>query len=778
MTEDQAGFRITVDRPGGGRSPRRRPDRWLVLFVVVLVLGALWSFRGEVTPDANQPIDVDSLEVVTTSTRPPLEGDLSRGWVAIDLPGDGEIVEIVDTRFGIFAVAVDVVGATLWRSDSGVTWDLVVTADEVFASAEVNAIVETEVGLVAVGAWTDEGVERYEGWGQLRERRSPAAWISIDGENWERVPNDQIERSLDDDSLPADDRDLGAMSDVVVWEGRLVAVGWSSSRDHRGAAWVADLDGRNWTVATKGLAGSGTAFTEATGVSVFEGGLVAVGSTLSRPSVWVSPDAMTWSSIDPHDALGSMQHDRPARVTAGGAGLVAVGAHRLLTSSFVEPPGSGFSVIWLSRDGEEWLRLAPDQLAGVLLEDLVAVDPWLVAVGTSGDGYSTTPGVWFSASGAEWQGVDLGLDGYEWGNPTVKAIVRGGPGLVVGGTVQGYPELWVWSSEGSIKIPDSAWVRPESGRWVLRSEFDPGFPVGSIGVIPNGYVAIGEGVVWRSVDGVAWERTPIEETGLAFGSWYSSPVTIDGTVYVVAETGGIWSSADGRSWIQLAEGFAGHLEGPFPGRDGELLLIERPKWETFQDETQRLWRSADGVRWTELSLPALDWVAGIDFVGDRYLVRGGSESWPSTVWSSMNGSDWDPVELAPTFDDTGQVAMVDGRLMMPVVVGRDWPATSMLSTSDGIIWDLADIELPGWPSQVVPYDSGVLMMLEGPEQSGYSMPASTLWDSVDGVQWIELGPPPTYRDSWPRILSHSTTIQIVLESEDHVGLWEWVPPAG
>ncbi|MGZ5384132.1 MAG: hypothetical protein ACXWH0_09140 [Acidimicrobiia bacterium] len=41
--------------------------------------------------------------------------------MAIDLPGTGEVVEIVDTRFGLMAVGIDDAGTTLWTSTNGIT---------------------------------------------------------------------------------------------------------------------------------------------------------------------------------------------------------------------------------------------------------------------------------------------------------------------------------------------------------------------------------------------------------------------------------------------------------------------------------------------------------------------------------------------------------------------------------------------------------------------------------------------------------------------------------
>jgi len=782
MTDEQAESRITVDQPGGRDAFRRGPAGWLLPLIGMLVLGAIWSFRGEVTQDAGPADDLEAVELVTTTTTLALEGDLSSGWIAIDLPGEGAIVEILSSRFGLFAVGTDGDQASLWRSSDGIIWDLVGTENGAFAGSEINALVETESGLVAVGAWTDTTAREPEAdrvYG--RERRLPAVWLSVDGETWERIPDDLIGRSAGDNSPTLEARRLGSMNDVVVWEGQLVAVGWSSSADHQGAAWFADLDGRSWKPATRGLAGSGKAFTEVSSISVVDRGLVAVGSILSRPSVWLSHDSMTWSVAYP-DALGTQRHDRPVEVTAGTAGLVAIGAHQQLTGNFVEP-ARAYSVIWLSRDGEDWLRLEPEELAGVVLEDVIAEDPWLLAVGAHAVGMSERPGVWYSATGAEWKAIDLGTEDHQWGDSKVHAIVRGGPGLVAGGTLEGRPEVWLWSPHGPVAMKESVWVRPATGRWAFRSALDQGFPTWSIGETPGGYVAAYRDSVRTSLDGLAWETLPIEEAGLVADRNYQAPVTINETAYLVNENGSIWSSPDGRFWTLLADSFSGWLEGPRPGRNDELLLLEHPRYHFGEEEDQfRIWKSVDGVNWSEVPLPAVEFIQNVGVVGDRYILFGWSSGGRPSLWASTQDGGWDPVELSAEFESL-EIAEVNGRLLMAVSDGRgpegEEGTTRILTTSDGVRWGMSDMEFAGWPIEIGGWDdSRVFMILDSTTEPGRLNPKFTMWSSVDGLEWTQLGALPAFADSWPRILSTRSALRIVIESEQNHGIWEWVPPAG
>ena len=782
MADEQAESRITVDKPGGRDGSRRGPAGWVLPLIGLLILGVLWSFRGEVTEESDLPADLGAAEPVTTTTMPPLEGDLSIGWVAIDLPGEGAIVEILSSRFGLFAVGTDGHQASVWKSSDGVIWGLVGTENEAFAGAEVNALVETDSGLVAVGAWTDTTAREPEAeWVYGRERRRPAVWLSIDGETWERIPDDLIERSAGDRSPTLEARRLGSMNDVVVWEGRLVAVGWSSSADHLGAAWVADMDGRAWKPATRGLTGSGTAFTEVSSVTVVDQGLVAVGSVLSRPSVWLSQDAMTWSVPYPN-ALGTQRHDRPLEVTAGPAGLVAIGPHQQRFSDYVEPPARAYSVIWLSRDGEEWLRLEPEELTGVILGDVIAEDPWLVAVGVHAVDITERPGVWYSATGAEWQAIDLGTEDHQWGDSKVHAIARGGPGLVAGGTLEGKPEVWLWSPHGPVVVTESVWVRPATGRWAFRAALDPGFPTWSIGETPGGYAAAYRGFVRTSLDGLAWETLPIEELGLPADGRYEAPVIINETAYLVNENGSIWSSPGGRFWTLLADGFSGWLEGPRPGRNDELLLLEHPRYHFGEENQFRIWRSVDGVNWSELPLPAVEFVQDVSSVGDRYILLGASYDGRPSLWASTQDGGWDPVELSAEYVAHEGFAEVNGRLLMAVSDSWGWEGqvatTRILTTSDGERWEMSDMEFAGWPTEIGGWDGSRVFMILDTTEPGRSNPKFAMWSSADGMEWTQLGALPAFADSWPRILSTRAALRIVFESEQHSGIWEWVPPAG
>ena len=740
----------------------------------LVVIGAIWSFRGQVTPE-DDLVDFDSIEVVSTTTEPPLEGDLSTGWVAIDLPGTGEIVEVVDTRFGLFAVGRNAAGTSMWKSADGIVWSLLPDTETVFGDAEVNALIETERGVVAVGAWIDVSVESRSDWGFLDERRNPAVWVSADGVKWDRISDERIERSTAGGMEPDDDEALlGAMNDVLLWEDRLVASGWSSSGEHQGAIWVSDLDGMHWKPASGGLDGGGTRFTEVEALSVLGDGLVAVGTVLSRPTLWTSPNAMTWTSVDPVVTLGTHRNDIPVGVANHEAGLISVGGHRLIDPNGYQSFDPGYGIVWVSRDGTEWVRLVPEELEGVFLEDVVVADPWLIVAGNSVPeaGFSSDPAVWYSTRGADWKRVDLRVEGYEWGESSINALVRGGPGLIAGGMVQGLPELWVWAASGLIEPDPAAFSRPAPGGWTLTTELDSEFRAYSVRVVFDEYVAFDDGLVWRSDDWVTWETETLQEAGLAAGSWYSEPVTIDKTAYTIDESGRLWSSTDERHWARFGDRqFSGWIDGPFPGPGGDLLLVEHPENES---QSGHLWRLTNGENWSEIPVPDVEWIADVGVVNDRLVIIGWSSLGGPTLLVSTGAGGWEEPDLGDFDDLSGDLVEINGRLFLTAIDHFGEPLVSrVLSSDDGSHWEPTAQEIAGWAGQMVPFGGGVAMLVE----QGYGQPRQVVWVSEDGEVWTELGPVPAFRDSWADIApSNDGTMRVFVRSENRSSLWEWVPP--
>jgi len=150
-----------------------------------------------------------------------------------------------------------------------------------------------------------------------------AVWTSVDGFTWSRVPHDESVFGGVDSQV---------ILDVTVGGPGLVAGGndggrgwWDNNAENNAAVWTS-VDGVNWSRVPhdESVFSSGG---NPVMLSVTAGGpgLVAVGadfhpSELAETPVWTSPDGVTWTRV-PDDATvrGSM-----TSVTTGGPGLVAL----------------------------------------------------------------------------------------------------------------------------------------------------------------------------------------------------------------------------------------------------------------------------------------------------------------------------------------------------------------------------------------------------------------------------------------------------------------------
>jgi hypothetical protein len=212
-------------------------------------------------------------------------------------------------------------------------------------------------------------------------------------------------------------------------------------------------------------------------------GLVAVGAVEEEvTAVWTSPDGLTWSRV-PHDPAvfgGEGNQLSMNSVTAGGRGLVAVGE---------EESGGGwvYAAVWTSVDGITWSRVPHSDAAfgesGVQSMSAVAAGPsGLVAVGA--DSSKGAAAVWTSPDGITWSRVshDKAVLG-GLGSQSMNSVTLGGPGLVaVGSTwMGGVPDAVVWTSpDGTTwsRVPDDESV---FGRAVMESVTSSGAGLVAVG---------------------------------------------------------------------------------------------------------------------------------------------------------------------------------------------------------------------------------------------------------------------------------------------------------
>jgi hypothetical protein len=352
---------------------------------------------------------------------------------------------------------------------------------------------------------------------------------------WSRVPHDQA----------AFDSARGQlMTSVTVGGPGLVAVG---ANDGSAAVWTS-VDGTTWSRVPHHADFGGAVMT-----SVIAGGpgLVAVGYDGRLAAVWTSVDGNTWSRV-PHQAVFALQAEQQmSSVTAGGPGLVAVGA-----GGEADSDDQG-AAVWTSVDGITWSRVPHDDTifgdGAAAMESVTAGGPGLVAVGAAepavdanGERCCQRAVVWTSVDGLSWSRVpedEAVFDGR--GGQAMNSVTVGGPGLVaVGYEMRGDDvpsglglDAAVWTSADGI-----TWSRVPHERAVFGwTENQRMYGVAATG---DGLVAVGAdggypgtpaaAAVWTSADGITWSRMPHDDT--IFGdAAMSDVVAIDNGVVAIGD---------------------------------------------------------------------------------------------------------------------------------------------------------------------------------------------------------------------------------------------------
>jgi hypothetical protein len=206
--------------------------------------------------------------------------------------------------------------ARFWRSVDGVEWQAVPDDPLGFADAEVRAITTFGDGFVAVGVV-----------GTAQQPSGAVAWTSADGSSWTRVDDPSFVDGIAAAVTPAP-------------FGGLVAVG--SDLDRREAVAWTSPDGRRWTRSPSEAA------REHSGGFAWMMDVVAIGEVVigvgdyqglqrGTASSWVSRDGITW--LQARSAPVQQQAEFYA-ITPGGLGAIVVGSFGA--------PDSYVPTIWLS----------------------------------------------------------------------------------------------------------------------------------------------------------------------------------------------------------------------------------------------------------------------------------------------------------------------------------------------------------------------------------------------------------------------------------------------
>ncbi|MFD0900868.1 beta propeller repeat protein [Actinomadura sediminis] len=549
-------------------------------FVVSADGGRTWSAGTARTESGTVPARGD---------RPRLVAGGAGRWAALGLAADG--------------------GRVAWTSEDGRAWTRRALGPGFRASDEVNDLVRTSAGFVAVGAADGRGV----------------VWSSADGRAWRRVDGIRGIIGL---------YGVAASGGVLVTQGtypKKVVQRKGRRKVERTVAaqglWRSADGGRTWNPvhvrqshgsygATKGLvAGPGGFYTVRDAKDGKKRFAIVFGST----------DGARWSAIGKFGVAG---HRGVEAFGGSRAGLVAVvrGKRREVVRS---------------GDGRRWRgdgTVGRAEVAG-----LTVVDGGRLAIAgrLDGDAYLS--------------GVDLGkVPGAVREQRAVDAVAAaGGRAVAVGG---GNGNAAVWSS------PDgAAWARAKvpalPGRltdvahgargWLavgrtgeaalaLRSSDGvtwrrAGFPAGvpaAVAAGPAGYVAVGEGAAWISSDLERWRGARLD------GAAADVAATANGYVAVGAraKAPAVWTSADGAAWrpVRLPSGLNGPLTGVAAA--GGAVVAVGPGVPPLV--------SADGgATWTPRDIGAVSPTA-VTATPDGFVVAGVTKRLDGVVFASPDGGGW------------------------------------------------------------------------------------------------------------------------------------------
>ena len=357
-----------------------RPQRLLLLAAAVLLViallgsaavGAYLLRNSQTLPTSVVPLP--TAQVVLASPRPEASSVvLGETWGTLAIPASdvgsgwiGLMNGVAVTESGFVAVGRPVCvpqneptncHASVWTAAPGEGWTHV--PDQ--PGLEISATFPTsgpEPGMLDVAAGPAGLVAI--GWNFDPKAGGPGIWHSPDGRTWQRA-------QVDFGASPAE---ANAHRIVAVAGGPrgyvivgYVIAGFSTRAPAitaRAAAWTSP-DGVTWTRAVDSAdmdvgpcqhTGEEPSCGGMRGVTPIGSGYVAVGQARSnpgdrsRPAAWTSPDGITWTRSD----AGLTFDGFLSGVTAGGAGLVAVGTI-CQPSCFNVSPG----VAATSRDGSTW----------------------------------------------------------------------------------------------------------------------------------------------------------------------------------------------------------------------------------------------------------------------------------------------------------------------------------------------------------------------------------------------------------------------------------------
>ncbi|MDQ3879940.1 MAG: hypothetical protein M3295_02515 [Chloroflexota bacterium] len=353
-------------------------------------------------------------------------------------------------------------------------------------------------------------------------------------------------------------------------------------------------------------------------------------------------------------------------MTSGGSGTIQVVSDLAVADGFVVAVGTLFhaaappevgsvpedGLVWRSTDGTTWEAVSTgDVFAGAQLGQLLVTPDEVLLFGEFDEdpssGGNEVPRVWRSVDGVAWESTDVGLPE----NLKLLDLANGDRGHVITGAVD-------FGSAGH-----QIWFSPDGYDWEMVREAvpDDDDPFGhesylAAGAGPEGFVVVGrtaghpdEPVVLASSDGREWiESAPPEP--LQVGEVFN------------------WVAPLGADWVAIGGGAGGYNDWPVS-----------------------IWSSADGLSWERTGQietvsrgGLLRYASAFSSTGDGLFLSIGIQCCgfprPVGVWSSTDGSAWDPVELGDAevaaAVRTGDALILGGRIGVEEAEAAIWRRAS------------------------------------------------------------------------------------------------------
>jgi hypothetical protein len=317
---------------------------------------------------------------------------------------------------------------------------------------------------------------------------------------------------------------------------------------------------------------------------------VAAGSDSSGgdpdAAVWVSVDGETWEAVE-DDAFGGTGPQAIGGIHNTGRTLVAVGSDGA--------GGDSDAAVWVSDDARDWTRVVDDALGGPGDQEMIRVkgaQGLFVGVGYDASGGDQDAAVWVSDDALSW---DLLVDEEVFGGIGDQVITRvqtsafedpGAPALIAVGHdsgADGDEDGALWVSDDGLdwqRVPDPDEVVGGDGPQQILDVAAFGGQMVAVGSDASG--GDEDGAVWRSDDGVQWQRVslPEEVVGGTGDQRITRVVTLegegDGFPAIVAGgsdgSGGdldaaIWYSDTGLAWERDAD-----PDGALGGTGNQVVL--------------------------------------------------------------------------------------------------------------------------------------------------------------------------------------------------------------